>query len=285
MTIRQDEFEITPEQLHNSRRAYFAMVTHIDELVGGLIETLESIGQLDNTYVFLISDHGEMLGERGMWFKFNPYEASLRVPIIMQGPGVKAGHREKALASLVDLMPTFTDIATSGNFEGYVAPHDGRSLLTRPKPNSVDDHVFIESTGESLYGPALIMIEGRKKLVYTRTDPKMFFDLEADPLELNNLADAPEHQEQIARMFATMMERWDEKALETRIRASQKKRMFVQEAMKHGRFPTWDFGPYYDPGKVYVRGGTDPSTTATKQRGRFPYVPVTPPQFPRDAQK
>ena len=282
MTIRQDEFDITPAQLESSRRAYFAMVTHIDELVGGLIETLDSIGQLDNTYVFMISDHGEMLGERGMWFKFNPYEASLRVPMIMQGPGVKAGHREEANASLVDLMPTFTDIASGGTFDGYVAPHDGRNLLNLPERNTPEDHVFIESTGESLYGPAFIMIEGAKKLIYTRSDPMMFFDTKADPLELTNLADAPEHQDQINRMFAVMQDRWDEEALEKRIRASQKKRMFVHDAMKHGRFPTWDFGPDYDPGKVYVRGGTDPNTTATKQRGRFPYVPVTPPQFPRE---
>jgi choline-sulfatase len=226
-----------------------------------------------------------MLGERGMWFKFNPYESSLRVPMIMQGPGVKAGHKEEALASLVDLMPTFADIANGGTFDGYVSPVDGRSLLERPDPNSLENRVFIESTGESLYGPAFIMIEGRKKLVYTRTDPKMFFDMDADPLELDNLAEAPEHQDQINRMFTAMMERWDEEALEVRIRTSQKKRMFVHDAMKHGRFPTWDFGPEYDPGKVYVRGGTEPSTTATKQRGRFPYVPVTPPQFPRGAKK
>lgn len=129
------------------------------------------------------------------------------------------------------------------------------------------------------------MIEGSKKLIHTRTDPKMFFDTKADPLELNNLAEAPEHQEQINRMFAAMMERWDEAGLEERIRNSQKKRLFVHNAMKHGRFPSWDFGPDYDPGKVYVRGGTDPSTTATKQRGRFPYVPATAPQFPRDAKK
>ena len=210
MTIRQDEFEITPEQLYNARRGYFAMVTHIDELVGGLVETLESIGQLDNTYILFISDHGEMLGERGMWFKFNPYEASVRVPMILQGPGVRAGHKEDALASLVDLMPTFTGIASEGGFDGYAAPIDGKSLLDRPAPGSAEDRVYIESTGESLYGPAFILVEGRKKLVHTRTDPKMFFDLDADPLELTNLAEAPEHQGQIEAMFAAMTARWDE---------------------------------------------------------------------------
>ena len=59
----------------------------------------------------------------------------------------------------------------------------------------------------------------------------------------------------------------------------------VQGAMKHGRFPSWDYAPHYDAAKVYVRGGTDPSTTATKQRGRFPYVAVTPPQHPRHSKK
>jgi choline-sulfatase len=285
LTIRQDEFDITPQQLYNARRGYFAMVSHLDALVGGLIETLESIGALDNTCIFITSDHGEMLGERGMWYKFNPYEASVRVPLIAQGPGFKAGHREEALASLVDLMPTFMEIASDGTFDGYAAPHDGRSLFHLPDAGSKDDRIFLEFTGEGLYAPALIMIRGNLKLVHSRTDPKMLFDLRADPLELTNLAADPAYQDDLAEMWAAMQERWDEDALETRIRASQRKRLFVHDAMKHGRFPSWDFGPHYDPSRVYVRGGTDPSTTATKQRGRYPYVPVTPPQHPRPSRK
>lgn len=281
LTIRQDEFDITPEQLYNARRGYFAMVTHLDELIGGLVETLESIGQLDNTYIFFTSDHGEMLGERGMWYKFNPYEASIRVPLIACGPRFKAGHREEALTSLVDLLPTFTDIASDGDFDGFAAPYLGRSLFHLPERGSPEDKVFIEFNGEGLYAPAMIMIRGNLKLVHSRTDPKMLFDLARDPLELDNLADNPAYQDALASMFAEMQTIWDEDDLDRRIRESQRKRLFVQHAMKHGRFPYWDFGPAYDPSKVYVRGGSDPSTTATKQRGRFPYVPVTPPQHPR----
>lgn len=144
---------------------------------------------------------------------------------------------------------------------------------------------FIEFNGEGLYAPAMIMIKSNLKLVHSWTDPKMLFDLAKDPFELTNLADAPDYQDELSVMFAEMQERWDENDLDQRIRASQRKRIFVQDAMKHGRFPSWDFGPHYNPAKVYVRGGTDPSTTATKQRGRYPYVPVTPPQKPRHTKK
>jgi choline-sulfatase len=285
MTIRQDEFDITPEQLYNARRGYFAMVSHIDELVGGLVETLKSIGQYENTCILFTSDHGEMLGERGMWYKFNPYEASIRVPLIAQGPGFRKGHREEALASLVDLLPTFTDLASDGAFDDFVAPRDGRSLMSLPAHGSAEDRIFVEFNGEGLYAPGLLVLEGRHKMVHSRTDPKMLFDLEADPLEQTNLAASPEHEADLVRLTAAMAARWDEADLEARIRASQKKRLFVQEAMKCGTFPVWDYGPPYDPGKVYVRGGIDPSTTATKQRGRFPFVPKTPPQHPRGAAK
>jgi choline-sulfatase len=222
-----------------------------------------------------------MLGERGMWYKFNPFEASLRVPLIAQGPRLTAGHREEALASLVDLLPTFTDIASDGADDGYAVPIAGRSLLNLPAPGSAEDKIFAEFTGEGLYAPALIVLKGRMKLIHCRTDPPLLFDLASDPHELTNLATDPAHRETLDAMLAEVQGHWDEDDLDTRIRASQHKRLFVQEAMKCGRFPYWDYGPPYDPAKVYVRGGTDPSTTATKQRGRYPYVPVTPPQHPR----
>ena len=188
---------VTEDDVRRARQGCYAMISFIDDKVGEILAALAASGQADDTVIIFCADHGEMLGERGMWFKFNPYEASLRVPMIMQGPGVKAGHREEALASLVDLLPTFTDIASGGTFDDFVAPRDGQSLFGRPERYGPDDRVFVESTGESLHGPAFIMIEGTKKLVYTCTDPRMFFDLEEDPLELTNLAEAPEHQDQV----------------------------------------------------------------------------------------
>jgi len=285
LTIRQDEFDITPEQLHDARRAYFAMVSHIDEIVGGLVETLKSIGAYEDTVIVFTSDHGEMLGERGMWFKFNPYEASIRVPLIASGPGFAKGKREEALASLVDLMPTFTAIASEGGFDGFVTPYDGRSLLDLPDRGSKQDRIFIEFTGEGLYAPGLICIDGRHKLIHSRTDPKMLFDLEHDPLELHNLADDSDHSAIAGSICKAIMERWNEAELEDRVLASQRKRLLVQDSMKCGRFPSWDFAPPYDASRAYVRGGLDPNTTATKQRARFPYVPATPVQHSRHGGK
>lgn len=189
-----------------------------------------------------------MLGERGMWYKFNPYENSIRVPMIATGPGFAPGHREEALTSLVDLLPTFTDIASDRSFDSFVAPIDGRSLFDLPARGSEMDQIYSEFTGEGLYAPALILIRGQMKLVRSRTDPDMLFDLAADPLELTNLAGDPGYGEVLEKMTAVMAARWDAEDLETRIRASQRKRIFVQEAMKCGRYPSWDYGPPYDPG-------------------------------------
>ncbi len=285
LTIRQDEFDVTPEQVRAARRGYMAMVSAIDDHVGGLVATLKSIGRYEDTVILFTADHGEMLGERGMWYKFNPFEASVRVPLIARGPGFRQGRREAALASLVDLLPTLTDIASDGAFGDFAAPCEGRSLFALPERRSPDDRIFIEFTGEGLYAPALMVLSGDRKMVHCRTDPPMVFDIGSDPLEQTNRADDPAWAETVEALSATVAERWDEAALEQAIRASQRKRLFVQEAMKHGRFPAWDYGPPRDPARQYVRGGLDPSTTATKQRGRFPYVPVTPPQFPRHASR
>ncbi len=81
---------------------------------GALLDALEKTGQADNTVIVFTADHGEMLGERGMWFKFNPYEPSIKVPLIIHAPGAKAGQRVGQNCSLVDLLPTLLDLATDG---------------------------------------------------------------------------------------------------------------------------------------------------------------------------
>lgn len=79
---------MTEEDIRRSRRAYFANISYIDDKVGELIDTLTRTRMLDNTNILFCSDHGDMLGERGLWFKMNFFEGSARVPLMVAGPGI-----------------------------------------------------------------------------------------------------------------------------------------------------------------------------------------------------
>jgi len=239
----------------------------------------------EHTYVFIVSDHGEMMGERGSWFKFQPFEWSLRIPMLVSGPGVKAGYVEHNGASLLDLLPTFNDIAADGGQSMDVLdPIEGKSLLSmmRGDNSGVEDNVIMEFLGEGVYGPALILRADGFKYVSVKGDPPMLFDLNKDPNELTNLAAQPEHADRVASMQAEIDRRWDYETIDRDIRASQKRRLFVQEALLQGKWTSWDYQPVVDATYKYVRGAVDPDTTATKSKQRFPFVEEVLPHNPRD---
>ena len=129
LTIREDEHNVTTDDLKNSRHAYLGMVSYFDSLIGRIIKTLKECDFFDNTYIFVVADHGEMLGERGTWFKFLPFEWSVRVPMIASGPNMVRGKIEKHYTSLVDLLPTFVDLATNEKHYEYSDNLDGKSLF------------------------------------------------------------------------------------------------------------------------------------------------------------
>ena len=110
----------------------------------------------------------------------------------------------------------------------------------------------------------------------------MLFDLVNDPNEINNLAGQPEHAQREATMKAAMERQWDYEAIDRKIRASQKERLFVQEALLNGKWTSWDYQPIVDASRKYVRGAVDPDTTATKSKQRFPFVEEVKPHNPRD---
>jgi choline-sulfatase len=283
-TIRADEHDVSEEQVRVARHAYFAMTSYFDAQVGRLLGVLERIGATDDTYVFVISDHGEMLGERGSWFKFQPFEWSVRVPMIAAGPGLKRSHREECGVSLMDLLPTFNDLVTDGNPVAPVDPLDGRSLAGMLQGSDSDrgDDVMMEFLGEGVYAPACILRKDGFKFVHCRNDPPMLFDLRADPDERVNLAGRRVHAATEAALRDEVLALWDYDALEQRILASQRRRLFAQEALLHGRWTPWDYQPPVDESRRYVRGAVDPNTTATKAKKRFPFVAERAPDHPRD---
>jgi choline-sulfatase len=284
-TIRADEHDITEENIRTARHAYYAMTSYFDAQVGRLLDALDSINQTDNTYVFVISDHGEMLGERGSWFKFQPFEGSVRIPMIAAGPGVKRGATEERGVSLLDLLPTFNELISEGDPLKPIDPIDGLSLANMMMQGAScerGDDVMMEFLGEGVYAPACILRRNGFKYVYCRHDPPMLFNLLADPHEQVNLAGNLLHAETEAHLKAEVLKRWDYAAIERDVIASQRRRLFAQESLLQGQWTAWDFQPNLDASRQYVRGALDTSTTETKSKKRFPYVAAVKPHHPRD---
>jgi choline-sulfatase len=283
-TIRADEHDVSEEQIRVARHAYYAMTSYFDAQVGRLLEVLDRTGAADNTFVFVVSDHGEMLGERGSWFKFQPFEWSVRVPMIAAGPGLKRGLVEERGVSLMDLLPTFNDLVSEGNPVAPVDRLSGTSLagMLHGTDASRGDDVMMEFLGEGVYAPACILRKDGYKYVYCRHDPAMLFDLKADPDERTNLAGQPGHADVESRMHSEVLKRWDYSGLEKTILDSQQRRLFAQESLLQGSWTSWDYQPPADAARKYVRGAVDPNTTATKAKKRFPFVVAYPPDHPRD---
>ncbi len=270
----QNLYTVTDEHVRNARHAYYGMVSYIDDKVGRLLRALESAGLAQDTVVVFGVDHGEMLGERGMWFKQTFYEWSVRIPLMIAAPGM-GPRRVGAHVSLVDLLPTFLDFATDGAPPAPVDPLDGRSLLPlMTGKDAGEDRVAIsEYSSEGVCAASRMVREGRWKYVLTRGLPPMLFDLVADPDELHDLAGQPQVREHEARLHARAISGWDPEEVHAGILASQKRRAFLaQVAERSGRYPNWAFQPYVDASTQYVRGGGTSGPTGAKARARLPYV-------------
>ena len=260
---------LTQEEVRRARRAYYANVSYFDSKIGALVQTVEEMGQLDNTIIIVTADHGDMLGEKGLWYKMNFFEHSARVPLIMAGPGVARGQTANA-CSLVDLLPTMVEIG-GGSADMFGMPVDGRSLM--PLARGEDDGIS-EAIGEycaEMTGHPVFMIRrGDMKYIHCDSDPAQLYDLANDPWELENLADYPAYRV-IAEGFAQeVVQRWDSAALRDKVMATQKNRFALNAAMQAGASEHWDYNPPSDASQQYVRNHMD--WTVVAERFRFPPV-------------
>src|SRR3984893_928387 len=119
----------TEAQVRAARRAYYGAVSYVADQIGILLSTLREARFSDNTVVMVLADHGDMLGERGLWYKMNFFEPACRIPLIVHAPGRFAPRRVVESASLLDVLPTLAEIANGGAAPLYAAPIGGHSLL------------------------------------------------------------------------------------------------------------------------------------------------------------
>lgn len=261
---------ISAAQVRNARRAYYGSTSYIDGKVGELLRALQEAGFADNTIIIVTSDHGDMLGERGLWFKMNWFEHSARVPLIVHAPNRFRPRRVREAVSHVDLLPTLVDLATDAKGLEYATPIEGRSLLPHLTAQGGHDEVVGEYCAEGTATPCFMMRRGAWKLITADGDPLQLYHLDDDPLETRNLADAVHDDEQSAELLRISQQRWDVGALRARIVESQRRRRFLAAVMRDQQV-SWDHQPTISAADSYIRNTM--SIFELESRARFPRAP------------
>ena len=266
--IEADAVAVTDAEVRNARHAYYANTSYFDSKVGEVVKALKEADLFENTVVIVTADHGDMLGERGLWYKMNFFEHSARVPLVICGPGVVHG-TENAPVSLVDLLPTFLDIAASTGQDAPAPgmPLDGASIWPIATGGAAGERTVVaEYCAECASHPILMIRRGDFKYIHCDVDPPQLFNVLADPMERANLAGDPAHADLAAGFAAEVAARWNSQAIRDNVLATQKQRRAVHAAMENGLLTSWDYNPPRDASREYVRNHMDWTEAAAKTR-------------------
>ena len=248
--------QVPDDVVMNARRAHYASISYVDDKLGQLLGALDTVGLRDDTVVIFMADHGEMLGERGLWYKMSFFEPSVTVPLIVSAPGRFVPRRVTSNVSLLDLAPTLVDLApglASNDFNSF----DGTSLLPllEGDPAGRNGVVAGEYLAEGAVAPVVMMRRGKLKFISSPSDRDQLFDLETDPNELDNLAAASTHTREVAEFRVEVTRRWNLPALQAEVLSSQHRRRLVAQALSAGGQASWDYTPNGPAvGGPFVRG-------------------------------
>lgn len=236
-------------------------------------------GTVRLTYCSMFSgDHGDMLGERGLWYKMSYFENSVRVPMLISHPKQFKPHRVSQSVSTLDLMPTLVELVGSQVLPGL--PLDGQSVLPHLYGTGGHDNVFAEYMGEGTIAPLMMIRRGAWKYVTCPTDPPQLFNLINDPLEKVNLATSHDADvEKVFRAFeAEAKAKWDFEKITNSVLVTQRQRRLVWSALQKGRFESWDWkGDSRDDGRLkYIR--SQMPLDDLERKARFPVATVPGPK-------
>ena len=257
-----DQFPPSDDTIRASRRAYYAMITQIDEYVGEIMAELSHLGLAEDTIVIFCSDHGDMMGERNMWFKRSFYDKSVKVPLIVHNLKRYAPKVEDKIVSLADLCPTVADLGGGGGVAeqyGNDHSHSFKGLIEGDMPEW-KNRAVMEYFGPGVEEPWLAIRRGDFKYVYTRNHEPLLFNVVEDPLETRNLAGKDEHTVLIVAMHDLLFAGLDLEATTAKAAASKQTRLFLHNVLKGSEGYHWDYQPNFDATKQYVRGPNKPAT-------------------------
>lgn len=192
-------FPRTPHAVKVHRQEYYAIITHMDTMIGRILDALEASGKADNTWIFYTADHGLAVGQHGLLGKQNMYDHSVRVPFLVAGPGVAAGEKISEPIYLQDVMPTTLELSGIEQPE-HVEFHSLLPLLEGG-----------ESPYETIYGCYLekqrsIRTDRYKLIAYPNAGTLRLFDVEKDPLEMNDLAGEAAMKGVVSELFSQLVE-------------------------------------------------------------------------------
>ena len=216
--------ENVPDDIvRKGRELYYGLVQWVDEEIGKVLQALEDAGLAENTVVVYTADHGENMGEHGLWWKNCLFDSAARVPLIMRWPGRWPGGQHRAGAcSLVDVVQTIAELG------GAPAPQDwnGDSMVRWLDDSSADwkDVAVSEYYAHNIAsGYAMIRMRSFKYVYHTRADSehgpeRELYDLETDPGELQNLVGKPEYQEHMDALHVRLVQELGEDPEQTEVR-------------------------------------------------------------------
>ncbi|WP_377512375.1 choline-sulfatase [Octadecabacter sp. R77987] len=257
-------FNITEDDIRRSRRAYFANISYLDDKIGEILQVLKDTRQ--EATILFVSDHGDMLGERGLWFKMTFFEGSARVPMMISAPDMDAGLVTTPVSN-IDVCPTLCDLA--GVSMDEVMPWtDGESLKLLGQGGTRTTPVAMEYAAEGSNAPLVALRDGKWKYIRCNLDPDQLFDISTDPHEQNNLANVEKYQEALTQLRAKSQERWDLKRFDADVRESQARRWVVYEALRNGDYYPWDYQPLQKASERYMRNHMD--LNVLEESKRFP---------------
>ena len=222
-------FGVSHENARKSKQAYYASISFVDAQIGRVVDALDRLGLKDNTVIVFWSDHGYSLGTHGLWMKQSCFEDSARVPMIIAGPGIKAGTASPRVVEFVDVYPTLADLA------GLTPPKNLAGVSLRP---------LLANPAAAWERPAFTQVErggfpGRSvrtaKWRYTEwgengSEGVELYDEEKDPREMQNLAGDPKHAATIAELKALVRKNWPVRVTGGKAESSKKEKKADKKA-------------------------------------------------------
>ena len=192
-------FPRTEHAVQVNRQEYYAIITHMDAQIGRILDALEATGKADNTYIIFSADHGLAVGHHGLMGKQNLFDHSVRVPLIITGPGLPKNQTVGGAVYLQDIVPTTLELAGAPKPDHV----EFRSLL--PLIRGERDANYASVYGAYLELQRMVTRNGFKLILYPKIGKALLYDMTADPLEMRNLADDPAYQDVVQRLFYTLL--------------------------------------------------------------------------------